>query len=245
MATRIERDLPFLEHNVGPDSWAFWDDFNDLNFSATSALAKWTMLESTAGATELLNLTLTGGVLTLTQAATDNDVISLIGNAGVKVSDLKAGETLYFGCRFKTEDADDVDLHIGLGLHDTSYQASAPADYVAFQLVEGAATLNLRCSKDSVITSATAIATVSDDTWVRAFFAYTPTSTTDIGTLEYIVHSGGTRVTGSINTAGNFPDDVVIFPVIQVQNGAAAADVSSVDWIYAYASRAAFTDGTG
>jgi len=241
----IARDIVQLSHNKGPDSWSFWDDFNDLNFSATSALAKWTMLETDAAATELLDLTVTGGVLKLLQDNNDADVISMIANSGIKVSDLKAGESVYFGVRFKTDDADDTDLHIGLGIHDTSYQASAPADFVCFQLVEAAATLNLVCQKDSVATTASAIATVADDTWVRAFFKYDPGTVTDTGRLYWTVHSNGTKSEGYMDTNGNFPDDVVIFPVIQAQNGAAATDATSIDWIYAHAERAAWVDGTG
>jgi len=241
----IERDIVNLSHNKGPDSWVFFDDFNDLNISATAGAAKWELLETDAAATELLDLTVTGGVLKLLQDNNDADVCQLEANAGIKVSDLKAGAPIYFGVRFKTDDADDTDLHMGLGIKSDTWQASAPADFCVFQLVEGAATLNLRTSKDSVLTSALAIATVADNTWVRAFFKYTPGTTTDIGRLDWTVHSNGTKSEGYMDTNGNFPDDVVIFPVLVAQNGAAATDATSVDWVYAYATRAAYTDGTG
>jgi len=239
------RSAPTFEMGNGPNDWVFFDDFNDLNISATSGAAKWTLLETAAGATELLSLTVQGGVLELTQAANDNDVISLIANSGIRVDQLKAGEPIRFGARFKVTDADDCDIHIGLGIHDTSYVASAPADYVAFRLVDGDAGIDLVASKDSATTVQDNIIAAADDTFVRAFFTYTPTSVQDIGTLAYQIHSNGTYREGRFNTNGNFPDDVVIFPVIQFQNGAASADVASIDWIYAHAIRADYASGTG
>lgn len=247
--TQLEREFPNVVHGQGPQVWYFFDDFNGItvneSLDTVSAVGIWTLAESSTAATELHDLTVTGGVLKITQAATDNDVVSLIANSGIKVSDLKAGEPIFFGVRFKTDDADDVDLHIGLGIHDTSYQASEPAGHCTFRLVEASAGLDLVARKDGTSTTADNIITIADDTWVRAFFKYTPSATTDIGDLEYVVHSNGTVQSGTIGTAGNFPDDVVIFPVIQVQNGAAAADTTSIDWIYAFATRADYVDGTG
>lgn len=242
----IETEWPLMVHNAGPQAWVFFDDFNDGPFtSTTSALGKWTLFETDASATELLDLTVPGGVLKITQAANDNDVVSLIANAGIQVDALKTGETLFFGVRFKTEDADDVDLHTGLSIHDTSMAASVPADMAVFQIVEGSASLNLIARKDATNTSALGAGTVADGTWVRAFFAYTPTSVADIGTLEYRIHSNGVMTEGELTTAGNFPDDVVIFPTFQVQNGAAAADVTHIDWMFCFATRADYVSGTG
>jgi hypothetical protein len=244
-ASNFNTSAPQFEMWQGPRDWLFWDDFNDLNISATSGLARWTLLETAGGATELLSLTETGGVLELTQGATDNDVISLIANAGFKLSDLKAGEPIRFGCRFKVTDADDCDIHIGLGIHDTSYVVSAPADYIAFRLVDGDAGIDLVISKDSSTTIVDDFVDATDATYVRAFFEYFPSTVTDIGKVVYDVHSGGVRRRGEVDANGNFPDDVVVFPVIQFQNGAASADVANVDWIYAHAIRNEYVNGTG
>jgi hypothetical protein len=232
-------------YEQGPTDWVFYDDFNDLNISATSGAAKWTLLETAAGATELLSLTETGGVLELTQAANDNDVISLIANSGFKLSDLKVGSPVRFGARFKVTDADDCDIHVGLSIHDTSIVASAPADYIAFRLADGDAGLDLVISKDSALTIVDDFCDMADATYARVFFEYFPGLVTDIGRLDYVVHTNGVTRRGSVDANGNFPDDVVIFPTIQFQNGAAAADVANVDWIYAKAERAAYVNGTG
>jgi hypothetical protein len=233
--------IPF----VGPEEWIFFDDFNGpLGQSATSALEQWTFLETAAGATQLRDLTVTGGVLLLTQAANDNDVISLIANSGVKVSDLKAGEEVEFGIRFKVTDADDCDVFVGLSIQDTSIVASAPQDFVGFQIVDGSANLNLTINKNATNTSQLGAGVMADDTFARAFFRFTPTSTTSIGDVEYEIHSNGSVTQGTVASAGNFPDDVVIFPAMQFQNGAASADVCAIDWIYAKGTRN-YTPGTG
>jgi hypothetical protein len=230
----------------GPETIWVGGDFTNLNFSATSGLADWTHLETDAAATTLLSLVDTGGVVILTQAANNDDVISLIGNAGFKLSELKAGTPIEFYGRFKVTDADDCDIHIGLGIHDTSYVASAPADYCAFRLVDGDAGLDLVVSKDSVATTGDNLATIADDTWARVWFSYQPGSgDLDTGTISYDISSNGTRRFGSFACNGTFPDDVVIFPVIQFQNGAAAADVCKVDYAWAKGTRAAWVDGTG
>ena len=85
-----------------------------------------------------------------------------------------------------------------------------------------------------------------DATWVRCFFEFYPTTgNTDSGLLYYTVHTNGTKSTGVITVADTFPDNVLIVPTIQVQNGSTDADATYVDWIYAHAVRADIADGTG
>lgn len=236
---------PNITPFVGPDEWIFFDDFHDFVNSTTAGAARWYFLETAAGATQLLGLTETGGVMELTQTTNDNDVISMIANSGIKVSDLKAGYPVEFGVRFKITDVDDADIHVGLSIQDVSMVASIPADFICFRLLDSEATGNLLLvsSKDSVLSSSTCGA-MADATYARAFFKFTPTSTTDIGDIEWEVHTNGNVYRGVLPSAGNFPDDVVIFPCIQFQNGAAAADVASIDWIYAKGTRS-WTPGQG
>jgi hypothetical protein len=90
------------------------------------------------------------------------------------------------------------------------------------------------------------ICLVGDATWTRVFFEFTPeTGNTDSGTVRYYVHTGGVLYQGSLYLSGTFPDDVAIFPLIQVQVEGTDEDVLNVDWIYAHAIRADYTDGTG
>lgn len=244
------KGAPTFEWHNGPRDWQFFDDFNDLNFSATAGLAKWRLTESAAGATELLDDGAGGGILefTFTATPTDEDVIQLQANSGIKVSDLQANTPLRFACRFKTADVSHNDLHIGLSIHDASIAASEPADIVAFRIVAADADgqLDLLVQKDSVEQVVAGILTLADDTWCRAFFEFWPTNgNTDSGRLDYWVHSGGTYVKGTLTVVNCFPDDVVIFPTISAQIEGTDADVYSFDWVLAHAVRADYVDGTG
>lgn len=228
----------------GPDEWVFFDDFNrGIGNNTSAGLDKWFFLETAAGAAQTIDITQNGGVLKLLQTTNDNDVISMQGNAGVQIDALKPGSPFEFGVRFQTADVDDVDLHIGMSIQDTSMAASAPADFICFQIVEGTGILKLVASKDSVLSSTTCGA-IADATWIRAYFRYTPTSTPDIGDIEWEVHTNNNVYKGILAAAGNFPDDVPIFPCIQVQNGSTDADASYVDWIFAKGTRL-YTNGVG
>lgn len=244
------KGAPTMEYGNGPRDWLFFDDFNDLNMSATAGLAKWLLTESAAGATELLDTGAGFGILefTFTATPTDEDVIQLQANSGVKVQDLAANTYLRFGCRFKTADVSHNDLHIGLSIIDASIAASEPADIIAFRIVaaDGDGQLDLLVQKDSVEQVQSGIVTLADDTWCRAFFEFRPTvGNTDSGTLYYTVHSNGTIARGSMTISNTFPDDVVIYPTISAQIEGTDADVYSFDWIYAHAIRPEYTDGTG
>lgn len=230
MALQVTRTPSRMESN-GPYLVEVFDDFFTLNISATTGAADYQLTETAAGATQLLSATESGGVLVLTQAANDNDVIDISANAGVKTSDLKPGEPYKFFCRFRTEDADDVDLHIGLNIKDASMQAGAAADYVMFRLQEGGAGLDLVVSKDSNVTTIDNIATVIDGEYVYAEFIWKPDpTTTDTGQIQYRVICNDLISQGAATVPGNFPDDVVLFKDFQVQNGTTAADVSAIDF---------------
>lgn len=245
----IQNARPYMEYGNGPLVWEFFDDFNTgLDNNTTTGLGRWFFLETAAGATETIDYAGGGafGVLKLLQTTNDNDVISMQANSGILTSSAANNLPIRFGCRFQVADADDVDASFGLAIQDTSIAASAPADFVLFQIAEGSAALKLVASKDSVTQSATGIVTVADATWVRAFFEFWPiTGNQDSGILYYTVHSNGSKVTGNITLSNTWPDDVLIVPTIQVQNGSVDADANYVDWIYASCARADYTDGTG
>jgi hypothetical protein len=244
------KSAPTFEYGNGPNDWLFWDDFNDLNASATAGAAKWLLTESAAGATQLLDTAAGFGILefTFTATPTDEDVIQFQANSGIKIQDLAPNTPIRFGCRFKTADVSHNDLHLGLSIIDASIAASEPADIAAFRIVAADADgqLDLLIQKDSAEQVTSGIVTLADDTWCRAFFEFWPTvGNTDSGTLYYKVHSGGTLARGTMTISNTFPDDVVIYPTISAQIEGTDADVYSFDWIYCHAIRADYVDGTG
>ncbi len=219
-----------MESN-GPFKIKVWDDFVGLNLSATTGAADYQLTETNASSTELLSATLSGGVLTLTDQGTEDNVIDISANAGVKVADCKPGEPVKFCARFKTTDADQMDLHIGLNIKDASMVAGASADYVAFRTADASAALDLVISKDSVTTIVQDFISLADDTWCYVEFTFFPDATTpDLGSVVYKARTNGTSVSGSVPAAGNFADDVVLFPDIQAQLGEAAANVTDIDF---------------
>jgi hypothetical protein len=244
------KGAPTFQWGNGPRDWLFFDDFTRFpQNSTTTGLSDWFFLETAAGATQTIDYAggTGGGVLKLLQTTNDNDVISLQANSGIKLSMCEPGTPIRFGCRFQTADVDDVDLAIGLCIQDVSIAASAPADFCMFQLSEGSAALKLVSSKGSTTGSATGIATMADATWARVFFEFMPvTGNTDTGTLSYRVHTNSyDSKWQSINLVDTFPDNVLVVPTIQVQNGSTDPDASYVDWIYAHAIRSEYVDGTG
>lgn len=246
----LYKGAPTFEWGNGPRDWLFFDDFNGgLDNNTTTGLGKWFFLETAAGATQTIDYTGggNGGVLKLLQTTNDNDVISMQANSGILTSALAPNTPIRFGARWQTADVDDVDFAIGFAIQDTSIAASAPADFCLFQLSEGSGALKLVSSKDSVTGSATGIVTMADATWARVFFEFWPTvGNLDTGILRYRVHHNGSDSQWqSISLSNVFPDDVLIVPTIQVQNGSTDADATYVDWIYAHAIRADYVDGTG
>src|SRR3990167_10847161 len=135
----LNKALPAFVWNEGPQAWTFWDDFNDFNVSGTGGAAKWRLFETAAGSTQLLDVaTYRYGVLQLAfSSPTDEDVISLIANAGLLANATQQNLPIRFGCRFQIGDANSADLFIGLSILDNSIAAGAPADYVGFKVVAG------------------------------------------------------------------------------------------------------------
>lgn len=239
------KSLPTIIYGEGPKDWVFCDTFNEgLSVSGTTGLAKWYMLETNAAAVEIEDIAQSRGMLKITQNAADNDVVSLIANTGFRLDEMAPGQPVTFGVRFRVTDVDDCDVNIGLVAAQDESIATAVTDWVGFNLTEGSAAINLQAVKDSSAKQTNALATAADATFIRAHFQYFPTSTMSTGRMNYVIHSNGTMTRGNVDMT-TFPDDVILAPVIQFQNGSAEADVMSVDWIYCHAIMAAYTEGTG
>jgi hypothetical protein len=220
----MESDGPFLIKQ--------WEDFGGLNISSTTGLADWQFTETAAGSTELLSATLPGGVLVLTDTNTEDQLIDISANAGVRVDQCKPGAPVKFQARFKTDDIANMDIHVGLNIKDASIVAGAPADYVMFRTQDASSYLDLVISKDSVTTEVLNFILLASDTWIHVEFEFTPDATTpDIGAVKYKAICNGSAVQGSVPAAGNFPDDVVVFMDFQAQLGEATANVTSIDYM--------------
>jgi hypothetical protein len=180
--------------------------------------ANWTVTETQAGATQALTDG-DGGLLLLTNTAADNDLVSL-----QKVGEsfrFASGKPLFFEARFKVSDATQSDVVIGLQITDTT--PLDVTDGVFFIKADGAATVDFLVEKNNTATTASAIATMANDTFIRLGFYYDGASA-----VQYFVN--GTYTGSSVTT--NLPDDEDMTVTIAIQNGEAAAKTMTVDYVY-------------
>ena len=198
----------------------FFDDFDRY------VAGDWTITTTEAGAgsaTEALT-NADGGVLLITNDDADNDAdfFQKVGESFL----FAAGKKLWFKARFKVSDATQSDFVIGLQITDTT--PLAVSDGVFFQKDDGDASLDFYVEKDSAATSASAIHTVVDDTYLTVAFYYDGKSE-----VQYFVDD---VKLGTLATT-NLPDDEELTISFGIQNGEAAAKTMSVDYIFACKER--------
>lgn len=199
--------------------------FNDFD---TYVAGDWTVTETQAGATQAL-ADGDGGILLLTNSAADNDLVALnkVGESFL----MESGKKAFFKARFKVSDATQSDFVIGLQITDTT--PLDVTDGIFFQKDDGDANLDFHVEKDNSATSASAIATVADDTYITVGFYYN-----GVDEVVYAASTSSTNPTvlGKLATT-NLPDDEELTISIALQNGEAVAKTMSIDYVYAAKER--------
>ena len=198
-------------------SHTYFDDFD------TYTAGNWTVTETQAGATQAL-ANVDGGVLLLTNSAADNDL-----NALQKVGEsfkFEAGKKLFFKARFAVSDATESDFVVGLQITDTT--PLAVTDGVYFRKDDGDANLDFVVIKDSTASTATAIATVANNTYLTVGFYYN-----GINEIVYAASANNNNPTilGKLAVT-NLPDDEELTISFGIQNGEAVAKTMSIDYIF-------------
>ena len=198
--------------------------YNDFD---TYTAGDWVVTETDAGATQALTAG-DGGLLLITNTAADNDLVALQKTPAAFT--FETGKKAFFRCRFKVSDATQSDLVIGLQVVDTT--PLDVTDGVYFLKADGAATVDVICRKDASTgsTSASAIATLTDDTFVTLGWYWD-----GVDTVQYEVNG---VVTGSLTSAATYLPDTTCTVSFAIQNGEAAAKTMTVDYIYAGKERA-------
>ena len=194
--------------------------FNDFD---TYTAGDFTVTETQAGATQAL-ANVDGGVLLLTNSAADNDL-----NALQKVGEsfkFEAGKKLFFKSRFAVSDATQSDFVIGLQITDST--PLAVTDGVYFRKHDGDANLDFVVIKDSTASTATAIATVANNTYLTVGFYYN-----GVDEIVYAasVNNNNPTVLGKLPVT-NLPDDEELTISFGIQNGEAVAKTMSIDYIF-------------
>lgn len=209
---------------VDPMVHVYWNDFSKPTDYDTN---DWTLTTVEAGAgsaTEAISNAENGVLLVTNDAADDDsDFFQLAKETFKFVADKRTG----FMVRFKTSDATQSDLVFGLQITDTT--PLAVTDGVYFRKDDGDAYLDIVSIKDSVATTATAIATLANDTWVAIAFEFD-----GYQSIHYYV--GGVKK-GTLTVTSTLPDDEELTVSFGIQNGEAVAKTLSVDYIGAWKER--------
>ena len=200
-----------------PTKWiTYFNDFHEY------VAGDWTITTTEGGsgdATEAVSSTSAGGLLLITNDDADNDLDFF--NLKVEGFKFVSGKKTFYKARFKVSDATQSDFVMGLQITDTTILAVS--DGVYFMKDDGDASLDFHVEKDGSDTTASAISTVSDDTFLIVGFFYDGKSA-----IEYYVDD--VKLGTSVTT--NLPDDEELTVSFGIQNGAAAAKTMTVDYIF-------------
>lgn len=201
----------------------FFDDFDRYN------AADWTITTTEAGAgsaTEAL-ADADGGVLLITNDAADDD-LDFFQKKGESFL-LEAGKRAWFKARLKVSDATQSDFVIGLQVTDTT--PLDVTDGVYFRKDDGDTNLDVVCRKNATTgsTSATAIATVADDTYLTVAWYYD-----GVDSIAYFVND---QQLGTLDASSSYLPDTELTISFGIQNGEAAAKTMSLDYILAAKAR--------
>ena len=208
---------------VKPDPTKFHEYFNDFdNYTA----GDWVVTETDAGATQALTAG-DGGLLLITNTAADDDLVALQKTPAA--FSLTAGKKAFFRARFKVSDATQSDIVIGLQVVDTT--PLDVTDGIYFLKADGAATADFICRKNATTgsTSASAVATLANDTFISVGFYYD-----GVSKVYYAVDD---TVKGYLDASSSYLPDTVCTVSFALQNGEAVAKTMTVDYIYAAIER--------
>lgn len=196
--------------------------FNDFISPQDYAASDWTVTTTEAGsgsATEALAADELGGALAITNDDADDDSDSL--EAVHEVFKLQAGKKAWMSARVKVSDADAVDMFMGLAVNNSGDVLGA-ADRVGFQINDGDESILCKSEKDGTETSTDSGQDASDDTYIKLEMRYDGGA----GLMFYIDDEHVATHTS------NIPNDENIAVAMQIVNGAAAAKVLTVDYIF-------------
>ena len=163
-----------------------------------------------------------GGAWLLTSAAADNDGVKLqlgseVGTAGENVS-FAAQYPTYFGVELAINDVDQTDVLAGFFITDTT-ALDGGTDGMYFRSVDGSAVVYFVMEQNEN-ESATAVATLADDTYITLEFYY-------YGGNVYVYVDGVLAATIA-DTDDNFPNDELLRLTLEFLTGEAVANTCTV-----------------
>ena len=195
--------------------YMYHDDF----FEFHSGIYTITTTEAgTGSATEVITAG-AGGQLLITNAAGDNDLDFL---------------QLFFTSRFKTNDATQSEIIMGLQITDTT--PLDITDGIYFFKPDGDTQPDFVVEKDNDFgTSVLEMNAMADDTFVTLSFEYDPLDVATGGPV-FRAYQDGVKV-GQIASTVNAPDDEELTISFGIQNGEAVVKTLSLDFLMAAVER--------
>lgn len=204
---------------IGQDVIKFSEDFVNTPL-ATDNIQGWTttLVEAGSGESTMTLDDASGGNLLLT---TDNASGDGLNAQRPPESFRIDNNSLYFGARFKMDDATNTALFIGLSVDDTAILTNL-GKRIGFSKASGATSIGLDFKKTNT-TSSSALGTLANDTFMIVELLYDK----DAGKLYVYVNGAEVAVLTSLT---NLPD-TEIKPSIHFKTGTTAAKNLRVDWI--------------
>lgn len=200
----------------------YYEFFKDFTTTDDYVAGDWTITNAGSG-TIAISTGAAGGILVLTGGSADDALIAL--NNKIEAFKFVAGKKMYFSARFKLSDVTQSDMVMGLQITDTT--PLAVSDGIFFRKDDGDAFLDFVVCKNSSETQKTAVATLTNDTYVKVGFYYDGT--------EMAIYVNDVAV-GDIALT-NVVDDEELCVSFAVQNGEAVSKVMSIDYIRALVER--------
>lgn len=164
--------------------------------------------------------------LQLTTDGKENDGIQL--QAPLHPFTVTDAKEFYMETKFKVNDADGVDLYIGLADIVTTVIGGV-TDGIGFRVADGSTKVsgNLRKNSTETQNELTTLALV-DDTYVKLGLLKRANSST----VEFYVNDVLSATT--ITSVANLPNDEAIYPTIALLTGADADAILTIEYFYAY-----------
>lgn len=204
-----------------PDPKLYHQYFNDFD---TYVAADW-VVTATGAATEALAAG-NGGWLLLTNSAANNDLVALQKTPSSFTLDTT--KPSWFEASFKVSDATKSALVMGLQVIDTTPLDVTDGIYFLKSAASTSVAIISRKDATTGSTTATAIATMADDTFIKLGWYYD-----GAGKLIYSVNG---VIGGSLDITNFFPDTAVTVS-FALQNGEAVAKTMTLDFLVASQER--------
>lgn len=224
---RVQGNLVFWDTHrarwvdaIGPGVCKFVDDFVATHLT-TDAPHGWTVTLTEAGAGEstIAGADGAGGLLLITSDAAEHDGVSM--QVTKEAFKLASGKPCYFGIKLQSNDATQSKWMAGLCITDTEMLGDV-SDGVYFEKLDGSTDINFVLEKNTnETTSASAVGTLADNTWVILEFLFDGTN------VDCFVN--GVQQTRLAIT--NLPDDEDLTPSLEFETGEANAATMTIDWV--------------